>query len=299
MVDHSSRPRVAIVGLGGIGIGFAAAIAEGAKARAIGCARRPLERVTIERDGDVAAIDLEVHANPREAKPVEWVVLATKVYQTNDALPWLEALVDERTRIVVAQNGVHRDCAVAALVPHARAILPSVIYFNGQPDGNGNAVFRHVREVDLILPDTADAAEFQALLAPFFRCERDPGFEGAAWRKFLLNVAANSLTALTLAPTDVIRKPPIRELALRLMIEAGAAARASGVALPDDVECEMLDVLLAYPPGVATSMYLDRLEGRPTEVDAFSGAIVELGRRYGIACPANEVVTALLRGIGG
>ena len=53
--------------------------------------------------------------------------------------------------------------------------------------------------------------------------------------------------------------------------------------------------LLTYAPELGTSMYFDRLAGRPLEVEALTGAIVAVGERHGIATPLNRALLTLLR----
>ena len=53
--------------------------------------------------------------------------------------------------------------------------------------------------------------------------------------------------------------------------------------------------LLTYPPEAGTSMYFDRLAGRPLEIEALTGAIVAAGERFGIPTPINRALLTLLR----
>jgi 2-dehydropantoate 2-reductase len=55
--------------------------------------------------------------------------------------------------------------------------------------------------------------------------------------------------------------------------------------------------LLDFSGELGTSMYFDRLAGRPLEVEALTGAIVAAGERHGIAMPLNRALLTLLRAI--
>ena len=76
-----------------------------------------------------------------------------------------------------------------------------------------------------------------------------------------------------------------------------AVARAEGVRLADDEPQRAMATLFTFSGELGTSMYFDRLAGRPLEVEALAGAIVMAGERHGIATPLNRALLALLRAI--
>jgi 2-dehydropantoate 2-reductase len=129
------------------------------------------------------------------------------------------------------------------------------------------------------------------------RIEEDPEFLTAAWRKFLINLAANPLTALVGRGIGALRGPEMENLALKLLEEAAAVGRAEGAKLGPGVAREVLDWMAGFPADMGTSMLEDRLAGRPLEYDVMTGTVVRLGVAHGIPMPVNETVLALLKGI--
>jgi 2-dehydropantoate 2-reductase len=79
--------------------------------------------------------------------------------------------------------------------------------------------------------------------------------------------------------------------------EAVAAARADGVPLAPDEAVRTLETLETYPAEGGTSMYFDRLAGRPMEHEALTGAIVAAAERHGVPAPLNTALLTLLRAI--
>ena len=71
--------------------------------------------------------------------------------------------------------------------------------------------------------------------------------------------------------------------------------RADGAQLANDEAAKVMATLLTYPPEAGTSMYFDRLAGRPLEIEALTGAIVAAGERFGIPTPINRALLTLLR----
>jgi 2-dehydropantoate 2-reductase len=105
------------------------------------------------------------------------------------------------------------------------------------------------------------------------------------------------MTCLTLRRQEVLRRPDIHALCLAVLEEAVAVARADGAQVADDEPARVMATLLTFPPEVGTSMYFDRLAGRPLEADALTGAIVAAGERLGIPTPLNRALLTLLRAV--
>ena len=55
--------------------------------------------------------------------------------------------------------------------------------------------------------------------------------------------------------------------------------------------------MFTFSGELGTSMYFDRLAGRPLEVEALTGAIVAVAERHGVAVPLNRALLTLLRAI--
>lgn len=299
MPDPASRIRVAVVGLGSIGGIVAACLAEAGRHDIVACTRRPLERLTLEHGERSVELPLHAATEPAAAPaPADWVLLCTKTHQTAAAAPWLRRLCGQGTRVAVLQNGVDQAARVAPLAGSA-AVLPVIVYFNGERLAPDRVRLSQVAGSDLCAPDDADGRAFSALFVGTpLRVSTLADFTTPLWRKLLLNVAANPVSALTRRRQAVFRDPEVQALALALLHEAVAVARAEGAALADDEAERTLAILLGYPPESGTSMYFDVLAGRPTEADALTGAVVAAGARHGIATPLNRALLTLLRALG-
>ena len=100
------QPKIAIVGAGAVGVTLACAMGDSGLEPEL-VVRRPFNGPA-ERtlDGDTRHYQFRQIDKLAEARPVDWVILATKSYQTAGVADWLGALSDDRTVIAVAQNGV-------------------------------------------------------------------------------------------------------------------------------------------------------------------------------------------------
>jgi 2-dehydropantoate 2-reductase len=292
------RLSVGIVGLGGIGGVAAGCLAAAGRHDLTVCARRPLQRLTFEAPDGTAELPLRAATDPASIKQsADWVLLCTKTYQTRSAAPWLERLCAPSTRVAVLQNGISQVETVAPLAKGA-AVVPVIVYYNGERLAPDRMRLRQGSDRDLAVADDDNGRAFAALLAGTpLRVHLSGDFATLAWRKLLINAVANPITALTLQRQAVLRRPDVQELCLSVLNEAAAVGRAEGARLADDEGARALAMLFTFSGELGTSMYFDRLAGRPLEVEALTGAIVAAGERHGIATPLNKALLALLRPI--
>lgn len=275
--------------------GVAAAALTGSGREVTLCVRRPFPRLTVEKNGTVREVPAATVTDPGLMSPVDWVLLATKAQDTPGAAPWLNTLVGPGTVVAVLQNGVDHVERVGALVAE-RQLLPAIVYAPGEAVSPGHIRAHGAQRY--IVPSGAQAAAFAALFeGSEIAVEQSDDFTTAAWRKFLANISANPITALTMSPIGILRDPEIRHFARGLLAEAMAVARAVGAHL-DDGEIEpLLDAYAATDPDGGTSMYFDRLAGRPMEHEYLTGALVRKASQLHIDVPLNRAVLALLRGL--
>jgi 2-dehydropantoate 2-reductase len=291
------RLTIAVVGLGGIGGVAAASLREAGRHDVIACARRPVDRLTLERPEGTFDGPLRTLTDPNQAAPVDWVLLCTKAHETVSAGAWLTRLCQPSTHIAVLQNGIDHAVRVAPFVGAAR-IVPAIVYYNGERLAADRVRLRYVVEHDLAVPDDAGGRTFTRLLeGTGLRVLADAGFTTSRWRKLLINAVANPITALTRQRQSVLRREDVRALCLAVLEEAVVVGRADGANLADDEAAQTLATLLSYPVEAGTSMYFDTLAGRPLEIEALTGAIVAAGERYGIATPLNQALLTLLRAV--
>jgi 2-dehydropantoate 2-reductase len=116
------------------------------------------------------------------------------------------------------------------------------------------------------------------------------------WKKFVLLSGTSSITASTRQPLGVIRDDEdMRAFFYKLMRETMAVGRAAGVELPADFPAELDRSVAGFAPDMRASMANDLAAGNRLELDWLAGKVVALGRKYGIATPAQEAVYAVLK----
>ena len=292
--ERRAAARVAVVGVGAIGSLFAAQ-AYACGHRVTLCARAAVEPPVVDGPLGIGRVRASVETDASALEPAEWVFLATKTHDTPTTAPWLAALADAQTTIVVLQNGVDHRERVERLAPGA-TVLPALVFINVEPRGGRH--FSHRAGNLVILPDEPAAAGLGTLLAgrPLeIRRERD--FHTVVWRKMLHNLAANAITALTLRRLEVLRDDGIAELARGLIAEGIAVGRAEGAALEEDDVERAMATFGNFPPDAGSSMYWDRLNGRTLEWKHLNGHIARRGRAHGIPTPLHDAIVPLLAAV--
>lgn len=293
---ETSRATVAVIGLGSIGGVVAGCLRHTDRHDIVACTRRSLDRLTLERPEGTVEVALRNLTDPEAATPVDWVLVCTKAHETASAGPWLRRLCRPSTRIAVLQNGIDHAARIAPF--SAATVVPAIVYYNGERLAADRVRLRHVIEHDIAVPDDAAGRAFAELLAgtPLSVLLSDD-FITLAWRKLLINAAANPLTALTRQRQAVLRRDDMRALTRAVLDEAVAVARAAGARLVADEAAQAQATLLTYPAEAGTSMYFDCLGGRKLEIEALTGAIVAAGERHAIATPLNRALLTLLSAI--
>jgi 2-dehydropantoate 2-reductase len=290
----SERVRVAMIGAGAIGGFFAAKLQEAGHEVTL-CVRTPIESLVLEQAGVRREVPVQIVTDPKIQEPVEWVFVATKAQDTAGAEPWLRALSNSGTTVVVLQNGIDQAERVKPFAPGS-SVVPAVVYCGAERVSPGIIV--HHQSSRLIIPE----GEAGTRLADLFsgtgvEVVQTPDFLTTSWRKLLANVAANPITALTMRRIGVLREPAVNELAQKLLAEAVVVGQSAGAKLTPEDARSVLDAQSRLDEGAGTSMLYDRLAGQPLEHEYITGAVVRTADRQGVGAPLNRVILALLRAL--
>ena len=120
------------------------------------------------------------------------------------------------------------------------------------------------------------------------------------WKKLMINVALSAPSAFTaLSIGEAMAVPELRAVTRLAVEEALEVARASGVNLDGEAIHRLLDEMVdAGGTGAnRSSVCVDVLKKRPTEIDYINGSIVRLGRELGVETPVNQTFWAAVKGL--
>lgn len=119
----------------------------------------------------------------------------------------------------------------------------------------------------------------------------------AVWRKFMLNVGINQVSALTNSTYDDMRHPYLSDLIYHLMTEVVKVAEAMKINISDDDAKFMIDDLSKRDSKRVTSLTEDIINKRKSEVDYFGLVVINYAKKYHIDTPYNDIVYKMLRAI--
>jgi 2-dehydropantoate 2-reductase len=314
--------KFVVVGAGAIG-GYIGACLARAGADVVLHARGPHLSAMRDHGLRVTGPEGEFHVRPAVAASLDEigaadvVMLAVKAHHLTGIVPSLAPLLTPETVIISTQNGipwwyfqrlggpldgwvlerVDPGGHIARGIDPAR-VVGALAYFSTEIAAPG--VIRHIEGNRLSLgePDgtRSDRARriAEVLIAGGLRCPVSTRFRHEVWVKLLGNVAFNPISALTRATLeDMVRHPEVSGLVREVMVETEAVAARLGIELPVSIDQRMTG---AGKVGAhKTSMLQDLEAGRPMEIDAVVGAVVELGERLGVPMPSTRAVYACVK----
>jgi len=313
--------KIAVVGAGAIGGylgGWLSAagedvtfIARGANLDAI----RTHGMKVIGEDGkEIVAKGALVTERMSDAGPQDVVLLAVKAHQVAAVAGDVRHLCHDDTSIVTMQNGIpwwyfykhggqYEGRQVAAADPDgtigrlidSRRIIGSVVYPAATLVAPGVVRVVEGRRFTLGEPNGATTPRAQAISASFakagFKAPITDDIRGEIWLKIWGNLSFNPISALTHATlVDLLQFPLTRELSIEMMREAETIAGKLGITFRVGIDKRIAG---AEKVGAhKTSMLQDVEAGKPIEIEALVGAVVELGRLTGTPTPHIDAVYA-------
>ena len=314
--------RIAIAGAGAIG-GYIGACLARAGADVVLFARGPHLRAMQDKGLRVISADGDFEVKPQavgdlnEIGRADVVFLGVKAHGLTALAPQLHPLLGPDTMVVSTQNGIpwwyfqnypgdlnglHLECVdpggVIAKSIEPERVVGSLAYFSTDVAEPG--VINHTEGKRLSLGEPAGTrtervrALAEALIAAGLRAPVTTRFRHEIWVKLLGNVAFNPISALTGGTLEeLVRHPEVSRVIRDVMAETEAVAAKLDIELPISIDQRMAG---AEKVGAhKTSMLQDYEAGRPMELDAIVGAVVELGERLGVPMPATRVVYACAR----
>lgn len=282
---------IALIGPGALGGVVAAWLAQNREIGVTICARTPLSGLRVKTPDKIITANPRVLLDPGEALPVDWVLVATKVYDVASTRPWLRHLVSAETRVAILQNGVEHVERFAPFVPMAQ-IVPAVVDIPAARTGPGR--MEQHRDGTIFVPEGRNGEDFVALFAhtPIAAATTDD-WRSRVWAKLCLN-SAGAVSTLTLEATGPVWTPELEAVIRAVVEECAAVGRAEGAIIDPSVIERVVEGQSTSRPGTTNSMQDDRAAGRPMEIDARNGVIVRLGKKHGIPTPMNALLVTLL-----
>ena len=314
--------KIAIVGAGAIGAFLGAMLAragEDVSLIARGAHLRAMQEHGVCVRGELGDFQTDVRAtdDPKTVGEVDVVVLTLNTHSVPAMVASLRPMLGPDTSVVTAQNGFpwwyfycqgsewegthlesvdpgglinqHIDPArvIGCVVyPSTEIVEPGVVWHMegtrfaiGEPDGSKSERCRRIAD---------------SFINAGLRCPIRTNIRHDIWVKLMGNVAYNPISALTRATLiEIVQCPETRALAAAIMTEVDAVARKLGIDMGISVEQRLEG---AEKVGQhKTSMLQDIEAGKPTELEAIVGAMIELGDKLDVELPNTKSVYACVK----
>ncbi len=298
--------RIGVMAAGAVGAYFGGRLAAAghdvvffARGRNLAALRQDGLKITSVK-GDLHLPKVNATDDPTSVAPVDVVLFAVKLWDTEVAGEQTRPIVGRETRVITLQNGVDsverlapilgKDNVVGGIAYCATVLsAPGVVSHTsdfaqircGRVDG----------EPDAVLTALADAAKKINL-----DIVQTGSFEVDRWKKFVFLAAMSGMTSATREPLGkILADPDTKIMFHELLREIVAVGRAKGVGLPADFAEDRMKFAATTPFGFKASMAHDLERGNRMELDWLAGRIVSLGRELGVPVPMNTAVYSVLK----
>ena len=297
--------RVAIMGAGGVGGYYGGMlaraghdvtlIARGEHLRAI------LSNGLTVKTAHAGEFTVTVPATeaPSEIEPVDLVLFCVKTYDTDSAAEMIRPLIGPETVVLPLQNGVESPERIACHTENER-VIGGTTYVSSKIESPGiiKEIWDHKAYMGEL--DGARTSRVEKLAETFahadVQVEISPDIRVAMWGKLLAVSAYTAVCCVSRLPGGTVMSCPESSDLLWGAVEEGiAVARASGVAIPDDILGRLRGVAESMDPMLRPSMYYDLEAGKHLELEDMIGVIVRKGRQQKVPTPLTFAMYAALK----
>jgi 2-dehydropantoate 2-reductase len=298
--------RIAVIGAGGVGGGFGAALAKAGADVTFVARGKHLEAMRTRGlfikggRGETHLVPTKATDDPASIGKVDVVLFCVKLWDVESAGTQIKPLIGGETAVIPLQNGIDAaDRLIPILGP--QAVMGGVAQISASITEPGviTQVGTFMRMIfgELDGKRSKRGEEFLALcLKAGFDATLSEQILTELWMKFIPLTANASLTAVTRLPIGKLRDDSgIRPLFIAAFKEVIEIGRAKGIALPPDALEKTIDFMGHTPPAMKASMALDLERGNRLELPWLGGKVVELGKALNVPTPVHGMLYALLK----
>ncbi len=303
------NPSVVVVGAGGMGALFGSILQEGGlpvtmvdtNAEHVAAMRK--FGLRISGFGGERALPVRAREDASGIDEADIILFQCKSHGTRSGAEGVRHLVKNGAICVSFQNGLGNEEVIGEVVGPEN-VLGGLTAMAAVMEGPG-----HIRDFSRVPSHIGEIGGGKSeRAANIARALTDAGLETHVsenltrdiWKKLLGNIAMSAASGATgMASVEVLSVPELNATAFRALDEAFAVAAAVGIELDRDAAVQGLKMITA-PGGTGdnkSSLCVDLLNRRPTEVDFIYGTVIDLGRRHNVPTPTLETLAAIVKGL--
>lgn len=248
----------------------------------------------IEENGQVNTYYPRAVTSTENETPADLVIVFVKAIFSKAALEGNKNLIGENTHLMTLQNGAGHEDLLSEFVKQDKVII-------GTTEDNGAVLGAgHVRRggtgktnVGMLCEDKDGF--LNEVKAAFDEC----GFTVAIheniqkliWEKLFTNVSLSAVTGIMqIDMGEIYANPHAWEMTKQLIHEAILTAKAAGLEFNEEEWTEKVKQMSVNNPNGCTSIRADLRDGRKTEVNTITGAVIKFAEKYGCDVPTHKFV---------
>lgn len=228
----------------------------------------------------------------KEIKKNSLVLLTTKVYDSRNALNKIKSLVQSDTKILCLQNGLYSENIVKEVIGRECLVLRGITNF-GVAFLKPGSIQYNSKSYTAIERGPSSEEIAKNFTGCGLNAYVSKNIKYDMWKKLILNCVLNPVTAILRIENRGIADQKLNPLKKLIVDECRKVALKDGVSFDFDFVKNIDDAIKDSKN--LSSMQQDLIKGKKTEIDYLNGAVAKLGRKYGISCPVNNALTAIIK----
>ena len=300
--------RIAVIGAGAMGSIYEGRLSQHNEVILVDTNEKVVDQICknglkIDENGTTDCYHPAALCDTSNEKPADLVILFVKALFSRSALENNRSLIGPDTRLMTLQNGAGHEDLLKEFVNEDRVII-------GTTEDNGAVLdFGHVRRggtgVTNVGMLTEDKDGFLGRLKETFdscgfEVRIHENIQYLIWDKLFTNVSLSALTGILQVDMGYIAADEYTwKLCRQLIHETILTAAAAGLEFDEEAVAEKVKKTSLNNPSGCTSIRADLRDGRRTEVDTISGAVVRAAKKYNVEVPGHEFVVNLVHAMEG
>ena len=300
--------RIVVIGAGAMGSIYGGHLSQNNEVYIVDTKQEIVDAINsngllIDENGVTNTYHPKAVTSTKEIRDVDLVILFVKSTFSQAALEENKNIIGDHTRLLTLQNGAGHEHLLMQYAPKERVII-------GTTEDNGAVIgMGHVRRGGVGKTNagmlTEDTDGFLVKMKESFDscgftlrlCDN---IQQLIWDKLFTNVSLSAVTGILQVDMGYIAANEYAwNMTCQLIHEAVLVAHAMGLEADEESIVKKVKETSLNNPNGCTSIRADLRDGRKTEVNTISGAVVRAGKEYNVAVPSHEFVVNMVHAMEG
>lgn len=300
--------KIAVIGPGAMGLLYGAKLSKCAEVILVGNNAEHVKEIndngiTLKRDGEETVFRVPAVLSGQIEEPTDMVILFTKAYLTEEALEQNKALIGPDTVLLTLQNGAGHEEKLSKFAEKKNILIGTTAQGSYRENahtivnsGLGDTTIGAVSDEFIGTEKITGIEEIRTVFEQSdFPCIVSNNIRYTVWNKLMINASSSVLSGVLLVNQGyVVENSNAWKICKDLIREICETATGEGCSFDVEEQTERIANHLKNASGGYTSIYADLKNGRKTEVDYISGAVVKAAERQGKTVPTQIMMVRMV-----